>query len=220
MIVIGTTRQPKRAYVRKNGEYVVTHPGPLSGYPRVYEPEEMVDCFGKRTEHAQILSFLGTPSLLGSLGWEWQTSSQRLSIWNAEAWQSNHDYALDAVLYADAGYWRCTTPGRSGSGGGPTGAGVFIDGSVVWTTIFPDDINTALVYQVRLWDIDAAAFVLAAYPESELVPMTSYRDWLSSGLPKNPTTVLPDAHVRTIDAASLPEDVADVARSVRLGSTR
>lgn len=72
------------------------------------------------------------------------------------------------------------------------------------------------LYSVRVWDIDAGAFVLDTYPQSLLDTLTAFRDWQDSGLPADPTTVLPHVRVRYADADSPPADVADLARVVEI----
>lgn len=219
-LVIGSARQPDRPHARRLGTYD-THldfPAPTH-FARIVEPEEMVDIRGRRSEIAQVVDNIGQPSLLCRV-WNWTIGRDFLIAFNASGWTAATTYELDQVVVVSGVYWVCTLAGRSSAFGlGPSGASPAVEGTVVWESFVPDEQHAAVdMCRVLVWDVDAGALVDDRYPEYALLPLTSYREWLETGEPLDPTNVLPDVHVRSIDADALPADVADVARSVKLGA--
>jgi len=225
-LVIGSAKIAYRLYPSRTTPYTTHTFGGTTGTARVANAFDMVDVRGRKSEVATVLENLGHVGLLCRV-WTPSVGRDALLAFNASAaWIAGHAYQVNDVVTVSGVTWECTTAGTSAkTGSGPTGSSPAADGTAVWTSFVADQTTpNADITRVSVWDIDLGDLVEDRYPESLLNPTMTHRDWIAAGeaaypgAQPDPTLVLPDVRVRAVDAAALPEDVADVARSVKLGA--
>lgn len=221
---IGQVVAPRRRFVGRLSTYTTSATG-----RRVYDADVLYDARGRRTTFARVVQSMGDELLTSSFFNRDDAATARRIHWNESPWAASTAYLLDSFVVANDKLWRCTVPGTSDSvGSGPSGSGAVTDGSVTWVEVLGPDSDaitgaphaaaqSATVYEVLAYDIDAKGYVTDYYPETELLTLTSYADFLEAGTNVgDPTNVLPYVAAGHVDLAAPPQSVADLARVYEL----
>lgn len=221
---IGQVVAPRRRYVGRLSTYITSATG-----RRVYDADVLYDARGRRTTFARVVRSWGDGRLTTLFFNRDDAATARHIHWNESPWTASTEYVLDSFVVANGKLWRCTVPGTSDSvGSGPSGTGAVVDGSVTWLEVLGPDSDaitgaphaaaqSATIYEVLVFDIDAQGYATDYYPETELLTLTSYADYIEAGTNVgDPTSVLPYVAAGHIDLSAPPEAVADLARVYEL----